>query len=147
MARLGPRDPAVTSKIMAHVRHKDSQAELALRRAVHARGGRYRLHPRDVYGRPDMVNKRRHVAVFVDGDMWHGNPAEPARRGRRDFADLFPTRTQWWVDKIERNTRRDQLVTAELSRQGYTVIRIWESAIKTQLGEAAERVTAALKGR
>ena len=71
-----PQDPAVTSLIMSRVRSKNTKPELALRRAVHARGGRYRLHPTDVPGRPDMVVRSRKVAVFVDGDRWHGNPAE-----------------------------------------------------------------------
>lgn len=146
MARLGPRDPAVTSAMMAKVRSKDTKAELALRRALHAAGVRYRLHARDLTGCPDLVNRSRKVAVFVDGDMWHGNPAEPARRGRNSFAELFPTRTDWWVAKIERNKARDVHVTAALTDAGYTVIRVWERDVLTDPDAAAAPVFKALRG-
>src|ERR1022692_2250102 len=119
--RLGPRDPELTSRMMAAVRNKDSRAELALRRALHARGMRYRLHARDVIGNPDLVIRSRRLAVFVDGDMWHGN--EHRRRGLASLADLFPTRTDWWVTKIERNMQRDQEVNAQLGADGWTIVR------------------------
>jgi DNA mismatch endonuclease (patch repair protein) len=147
MSRTGPRDPAVTSRIMSRVRSKDSKAELALRRALHAQGIRYRLHARDLAGRPDVVNRTRRVAVFVDGDMWHGNPAEPTRRGRCSFAELFPSRTEWWVHKIERNIARDREVTATLTKQGYTVIRLWESDVLADPTRAAARVAEAFRSR
>lgn len=131
--------------MMAAVRSKDSKAELALRRALHARGLRYRLHARDVTGHPDLVIRSRRLAVFVDGDMWHGN--EHRRRGLANVADLFPTRTEWWVAKIERNIRRDQQVNAELTAQGWAVVRIWESDILRDPQQAADKVLAALNRR
>lgn len=73
LARI-PRDPDVTSHIMRAVRSKNTKPEMVLRRAVHARGGRFRLHAADVPGRPDMVVRSRKIAIFVDGDLWHGNP-------------------------------------------------------------------------
>ncbi len=124
--------------MMARVRSKDSKAELALRRALHARGFRYRLHGKDVMGRPDIVNRSRRLAVFVDGDMWHGN--EHHRRGLASLADLFPTRTEWWVAKIEKNMRRDREVTSTLREQGWTVIRLWESDVLADPAAAAQRV-------
>ncbi len=133
-----PRDPAVTSRIMARVRSKDSKAELALRRALHARGFRYRLHGKNVLGRPDIVNRSRRLAIFVDGDMWHGN--EHHRRGLASLAELFPSRTEWWVAKIEANMRRDREVTTTLREQGWTVIRLWESDVLADPTAAAQRV-------
>lgn len=141
--RLGPRDSAITSRMMAAVRNKDSKAELTLRRALHARGLRYRLHAPDVIGRPDLVIRSRRLAVFVDGDMWHGN--EYKRRGLSCLADLFPTRTEWWVDKIERNMRRDQQVNEQLAAVGWTVVRIWESEVLEDPGRAADRVLEVLR--
>ncbi len=146
IARLGPRDPALTSAMMSKVRSKNTKAELALRRVLHAAGVRYRLHAKDVFGCPDLVNRTRRVAVFVDGDMWHGNPAEPGRRGRSSFAELFPTRTDWWVAKIERNKTRDQLVTTALTDAGYTVIRLWERDVLDDPAAAARPVLTALRG-
>ena len=116
----------MTSRMMARVRNKDSRAELALRRALHAAGVRYRLHASDLLGRPDLVIRSRRLAVFVDGDLWHGNPDEVRRRGRASLAELFPTRTEWWVTKIERTVQRDREVTSALRAQGWTVLRLWE---------------------
>jgi DNA mismatch endonuclease, patch repair protein len=138
--RLGPRDAAVTSRMMAAVRNKDSKAELCLRRALHAAGFRYRLHAGDVPGRPDIVIRSRHLAVFVDGDMWHGNPEEVRRRGRKNLADLFPSRSEWWVAKIERNIARDREVTERLRREGWTVVRLWEHDVLADPDGAARIV-------
>ena len=139
------RDPVVTSRIMSRVRSKDTRPELALRRAVHAKGGRFRLHPGDVPGRPDMVVRGRKVAVFVDGDLWHGNPAEWHRRGRATLADLFPTRTEWWVSKIERNVQRDRDVDRQLRERGWRVLRLWASDVLADPNLAADQVLALLR--
>ena len=138
------RDPAVTSRIMAKVRSRDTKPELALRRAIHARGARYRLHARDVPGTPDLVVRSKKVAVFVDGDLWHGNPAEWQRRGRPTLASLFPNRTEFWVGKIERNMARDIEVNAILDAQGWRVIRFWASDVLSDPARAASAVVDAL---
>lgn len=137
------RDPQVTSRIMSRVRDRDSRAELALRRALHRQGVRYRLQARDVVGRPDLVIRRLKVAVFVDGDMWHGN--EHRRRGLARIEDLFPTNTDWWAAKIRSNIERDQRVTQELESAGWTVVRIWESTIHADPEAAATRVRTAVE--
>jgi len=126
--------------MMAAVRSKDSEAELRLRRALHAAGLRYRLHAPDVLGRPDIVIRTRRLAVFVDGDMWHGNPEELKRRGRNSLADLFPSRTDWWVAKIERNMARDLEVTEQLQNEGWTVVRLWEHDVLADPEGAARKV-------
>jgi DNA mismatch endonuclease, patch repair protein len=128
---------------MAAVRSKHSKAELALRRELHARGLRYRLHAQDVTGHPDIVIRSKRLAVFVDGDMWHGN--EHRRRGLSSLADLFPTRTEWWVEKIERNMRRDEEVNERLASAGWTVIRIWESEVLKDPRKAADCVMDGLR--
>lgn len=131
---------------MSKVRSRDSKAEMALRRALHARGVRYRLHARNVPGCPDLVWQGRRVAVFVDGDLWHGNPEEWQRRGRKSLAELFPTRTEWWVAKIERTVRRDAAVTAALQEQGWVVLRLWEHDVLQDPEGAADRVLQVLAG-
>ena len=133
--------------MMAKVRNKDSRAELALRRALHAAGLRYRLHAPDVLGRPDLVIRSRRLAVFVDGDLWHGNPDEVRRRGRTSLADLFPTRTEWWVAKIERTAQRDREVTAALREQGWTVLRVWEHDVLRDPDGCARSVLDAIDHR
>lgn len=128
--------------MMAAVRNKDSKAELALRRALHARGVRYRLHAKDVPGRPDIVFRSRRIAVFVDGDYWHGNAWR--LRGLPSLEEMFPTNRDFWVAKIERNMARDREVNQELAARGWTVVRIWESDVLANPDEAAGRVVEAM---
>ncbi len=141
---MAARDQATTSRMMAAVRNKDSKAELALRRALHARGLRYRLHASDVLGRPDIVIRKYRLAVFVDGDMWHGNPAAWTARGLSTMEAMFPTRTGWWVAKIRQTQARDSVVNVSLADIGWTVVRLWESAILADVGAAADRVASSL---
>ncbi len=124
--------------MMAAVRHKDSKAELALRRALHARGVRYRLHAKDVLGRPDLVIRKYRLAIFVDGDFWHGNAWR--LRGLQRLEDLFPTNTEFWAAKIRRNMARDAEVTKVLENDGWTVVRVWESDVQADLGGTAAHV-------
>lgn len=141
------RDPAITSHIMSRVRSRDTRPELALRRAVHARGGRYRVHATDIPGRPDLLVRSRKVAVFVDGDLWHGNPAEWRRRRRDSLAAMFPTNTEWWVSKIERNVARDRDVDQQLRELGWRVLRLWASDVLADPDHAADQVMTLLAQR
>lgn len=99
-------------------------AELTLRQAVWRLGLRYRIHVRTVLGRPDIVFPRAYVCVFCDGDFWHGRDwkrlEERLHRGaNRDY----------WVRKIARNRQRDAEVTRSLRRDGWMVLRYWETDI------------------
>jgi DNA mismatch endonuclease, patch repair protein len=71
-----PRDPAITSAAMRRVRSSNTSPEMMLRRELHARGLRYRLQGKDLPGKPDLVFRSARVAVFVDGDFWHGHSWE-----------------------------------------------------------------------
>lgn len=125
---------------MAAVRYKNSRAEMVLRRSLHAAGVRYRLHVSDIVGRPDVSIRKYKIAIFVDGDFWHGN----AWRTRRlkALSDLFPNRGAWWTAKIRRNMERDSHVTSQLIAAGWTVLRIWESDL---LSSPQQSVTLAVK--
>ncbi len=129
---------------MAAVKHKDSRAELALRRELHARGVRYRLHARDVLGCPDIVVRKRGVAVFVDGDFWHGNAH--VRRGLDSLEDLFPSNKEFWVPKIHRTMERDREVTVELEAAGWNVVRLWEQDVLEDPVVAADAVEPLMRG-
>ena len=126
---------------MAAVRGRDTRPEIALRRALHARGLRYRVHPRDVIGRPDLANRSRRVAVFVDGDFWHANPAEWERRGFDSMEAQFPaSKRAAWVAKLSRNIERDAEVNAALGAEGWRVIRVWESEVRADPDAVADRI-------
>jgi DNA mismatch endonuclease (patch repair protein) len=112
--------------------------EVALRRALHAAGLRFRLHPSIAKGcTPDLVLPRHRVAVFVDGCFWHGCP----QHGRRTpwtgpNADL-------WAQKMERNRQRDERSTRLAQDAGWTVVRAWEHEITGDVGAVVDTVRAA----
>lgn len=139
------RDPRTTSRIMARVPAKNTRPELLVRKRLWAMGYRYRVHPRDITGRPDIVFTRLRVAIFIDGDFWHGNPEEWKRRGFKRFEDMFPSRTEWWVTKIRRNIERDREVDQKLQSEGWFVIRCWESSIYQDCDEVMGRIARALE--
>lgn len=113
------------SRMMSGIRGKDTRPELLLRRALHARGFRYRLHPKTMRGRPDMVLTKHRVAVFVHGCFWHRH------EGCR-FASTPATRPEFWAAKFTANIRRDQKVVATLSAEGWRIAIVWECALKKQ---------------
>ncbi|HZK91074.1 MAG TPA: very short patch repair endonuclease [Stellaceae bacterium] len=111
------------SRIMRAVRSKDTAPEMLVRRLLHSMGYRYRLHAPDVPGRPDIVNKRRRIAIFVHGCFWHGHEC---RRGAR----LPKENAMYWSDKIARNRRRDASVIDALFQRKWLTLVIWECEIR-----------------
>lgn len=124
MTQARARDARTTSRIMRAVRNRNSTAELAIRRRLWANGIRYRLNVK-LPGKPDLVFPGKRVAVFIDGDLWHGNSWRV--RGLPSLEAQFPNRTEWWVAKIRRNMKRDCEVNERLAAAGWTVLRFWES--------------------
>ena len=137
------RDTATTSRIMGRVKRRDTSPELILRRALHRMGLRYRVDSKTIYGRPDISIMKYKLAVFVDGDFWHGN--EHNIRQLSKLEDLFPTNAGFWCCKILGNIDRDRQVNQKLSQEGWTVIRIWASTILRSPNDAAESVYRALE--
>jgi len=127
---------------MAAVKRADTKPELALRRALHRGGVRFRLQANDVFGHPDLVVRKFKIAVFVDGDMWHGH--EHVRRGLPSLEALFPTNTRFWCEKIRQNVERDREVNERLRSDGWTVIRLWATDVLADPDAAARIVVEAL---
>ena len=128
------------------MRSRDTGPELALRRALHALGLRYRVAPKTVEGRPDLAFTRRRVAVFVDGDFWHGNAWRVRGRESDDAVMEAWRRRDFWKAKIERNVARDRAVDEALASQGWRVLRFWESELSGALDECVVSVVAAVDG-
>ena len=129
---------------MRRVRDRDTAPELAFRRALYARGLRYRVHASDLPGKPDVVFARKRLAIFVDGDFWHGGQWET--RGLRRLEQQF-ARTEsrdYWLRKIRRTMQRDAAATARLQALGWTVLRFWESDIRNALDACVEMTVGAL---
>lgn len=136
------QSPDLTRRVMQSNRSTDTKPELLLRRELHRRGIRYRLHARDVAGKPDLVVRKLRLAVFVDGDFWHGNRWR--LRGLTRIEEDFHRNRDWWVAKIRRNVDRDREVDQRLAREGWTVLRVWESDVLANVAAAADRVQGAI---
>lgn len=118
-----------------------TQPELALRAALHRAGFRFRLHPRIAKGcTPDLVLPRHRLAVFVDGCFWHGCP----QHGRK--APWTGPNAELWAQKMTRNAERDARSTKLAQDVGWTVVRIWEHEVRTDVDAAVGRVRAACLG-
>ena len=125
------------SRNMAAIRSTNTKPELALRSALRAAGlNGYRLHRKDLPGRPDIAFIRWKVAVFVDGVFWHGHP---------DHWNPEKAASDYWREKIARNIQRDRETDTKLNDLGWTVVRIWDQDIRTDLRGCAERVLVALR--
>jgi DNA mismatch endonuclease, patch repair protein len=114
--------PEQRHRNMSRIRGKDTKPEVLLRRGLHAAGLRYRLHARDLPGRPDIVLPRHRAAVLVHGCFWHGHDCP--------LFKLPATRPQFWAAKIAANCSRDQRVVEELTKQGWRVLTVWECSLK-----------------
>ena len=129
MRKAAISDPEITPerrRLMARVRQRDTKPELAVRRAAHAMGYRFRLHRRDLPGRPDLVFPRWRVAVFVHGCFWHlhqGCPKATVPKARRD----------WWLDKLQGNRARDARAESALRALGWQVAVIWECETRSDV--------------
>ena len=106
---------------MAAIRPKDTTPELIVRRLVHRLGYRYRLHRKDLPGKPDLVFGPRRKVIFVHGCFWHLHPAKSCLDGRQPKSN-----TSYWSPKLRRNAERDQEHLKTLRRLGWRVLVIWE---------------------
>jgi DNA mismatch endonuclease (patch repair protein) len=111
---------AERSRLMARIRGKDTKPEMVVRRYLHAAGLRFRLHRRELPGRPDIVFPGRRAVVFVHGCFWHGCPA--CIDGQR----RVKSNTQYWIDKVLYNQERDTRNRETLQALGWKVIVVWE---------------------
>lgn len=122
---------------LAGRRRESTAPEVVLRKAVHALGGRFRLHPHIAKGcTPDFVLPRRRIAVFVDGCFWHGCPAH----GRK--TPWTGPNASLWEDKMRRNAERDQRSTELAEEHGWHVVRVWECSVRADPTAVATRILA-----
>jgi DNA mismatch endonuclease, patch repair protein len=131
---------------MSAIRSRDNKTELALRRAIHALGLRYRLHSNAVMGRPDLIFPRARVAVFVDGDFWHARKLR--EQGPKAVSESIRTPSQaYWLSKFTRRVERDDEVNEELRADGWLVLRYWESDIKKSVEVTALAIAKRVRSR
>ena len=115
--------PERRSWLMSRVGGKNTTPEVRVRKAAYALGLRFRLHRKDLPGKPDLVFPKRRIALFVHGCFWHRHP------GCRKASNPG-TRPDYWGEKFSANTARDSRVAAELEASGWQVVVIWECETK-----------------
>jgi DNA mismatch endonuclease (patch repair protein) len=114
------------SNILSKIKSTNSKAEVKLRKAIWNYGLRYRLNIKQLPGKPDIVLRKYKLAIFVDGDFWHGYNWHLRK-------PKVKTNRKYWVPKIERNMQRDKEVNTLLHSEGWKVLRFWEHQIHNDL--------------
>jgi len=116
-------DKATRSHNMSRIRSKDTKPEMIVRRYLHQHGFRYRLHVKDLPGKPDLVLPKYKTVIFINGCFWHGH--EDCK-----FFILPKTRSEWWATKINKNISNDARALSKLSEDGWKIIVVWECELK-----------------
>lgn len=129
--------PSARSYCMSRVKSRDTAPEVKLRSQLHRLGFRFRKHVRQLPGSPDLVLVRQRVAVFIDGNFWHGYRFDQWRH----------TLSSFWQVKIEKNRRRDASNFRRLRRRGWKVLRIWQHQIDRDLDVCTQKIIAASRRR
>jgi DNA mismatch endonuclease (patch repair protein) len=109
---------------MSRIRGKNTKPEILVRSALHAMGYRFRLHPRALPGRPDIVLPKYRTALFVHGCFWHRHGCQ--------FSYTPKSRVKFWQRKFSRNVERDLQVRTELKSLGWRVVTLWECQVKSR---------------
>ena len=122
-------------KNMQNIRSTGTAPERAVMVALKQRKIYFAAYVQDIVGKPDIVFRRKKVAVFIDSDFWHGHPKRL----------IIPkSNPEYWIPKLERNRKRDKLVNKELRKQGWKVIRLWEYDIKHNFDKSLESILSAI---
>jgi DNA mismatch endonuclease Vsr len=120
-------------KNMQAVKATGSKIEIALAKILFARGHRYRKNDKTVFGKPDLTFKKLKIAIFVDGEFWHGKDWEKRKFDHKSNIDF-------WYNKIQRNIDRDKEVNNFLSENGWVVIRFWGKEIQKELVTCVKKI-------
>jgi DNA mismatch endonuclease, patch repair protein len=121
--------PAQRQLNMSRIRSRDTQPELLIRRGLHAHGFRFRLHKRQLPGRPDLVLARYRTVVFVNGCFWHSHGCHISR--------MPETRREYWQPKLDRTMQRDRDAIRALQSAGWRIVLVWECALRGRTRLAA----------
>lgn len=126
------------SKHMRKIKGRDTKPEIKFRKALWAKGFRYRVNVKNLIGKPDILFRKYKTVIFIDGEFWHGFNWEKKR-------EKIKSNRSFWIPKIERNMQRDQEVNLALEEMGYKVFRFWEHQLKKEFETCFLKVTEYLK--
>ena len=127
-------------KNMQAVKAKDTKIEIALAKVLFARGHRYRKNDKSIFGKPDLAFKKLKIAIFIDGEFWHGKDWKIRKHDHK-------TNQEFWHKKIERNIERDKEVNDELTRQNWLVLRLWGEEVEKDLQKCVLKIEEAIDNR
>jgi DNA mismatch endonuclease, patch repair protein len=116
-------DKATRSYNMSRIKGKDTKPEMLVRKFLHAHGYRYRLHVKNLPGKPDIVLPKYKTVIFVNGCFWHGH------EGCKYYV-VPKTKTEWWLNKINGNISNDHKAEQALKQLGWNIITLWECELK-----------------
>jgi DNA mismatch endonuclease, patch repair protein len=124
---------------MSRIRSKNTKPEMLVRQFLHKNGFRYRLHVKDLPGKPDIVLPKYKTVIFIHGCFWHGH------EGCRYFV-VPKTRTEWWLNKIKGNYDNDSKAENALKSLGWKIIKVWECELKpTTIHDALNNLLTKIK--
>lgn len=115
-----------------------TKPEILFAKALFALGYRYRKNNKNVFGKPDLTFKKLKLAIFIDGEFWHGKDWETRKHA-------IKSNIKFWHSKIERNIERDKEVNAKLLEQGWTVLRFWDKEVMKELERCIEEIEDVIK--
>ena len=139
MFQMDVHSPSQRSKNMSAIKASGTKAELHLAKALWSHGHRYRKNDKTVFGKPDFTFKKIKLAIFVDGEFFHGKDFETKKKPA--------TNAEFWEKKITRNIQRDIKVNEHLKQQGWTVLRFWSTEIRKNLPEVIKAIEDAINAK
>ena len=119
------------SEIMSKIRSKNTKAEILVFRELRRRGIYFQKHYNRALGKPDIALPRKKIAIFIDGDFWHGYRFSKMK-------DRLPKK--YWQQKIENNIKRDRRNQAKLKRDGWKVLRVWEHEVIKKFNKTLDKI-------
>ena len=118
---------------MSHIRSNNTSIEVSLRKALWHEGIRYRKNLKTLPGSPDIAITKYKIAVFCDGEFWHGKNWDTKK-------NVIKTNSDFWIAKIERNIKRDNKNERELEKMGWVVLRYWGKEIDKELADCVKEI-------
>lgn len=125
----------IRSYNMSRIRSKNTKPEVLIRKYLHGKGFRFRINVKNLPGKPDIVLSKYKTVIFINGCFWHGHE-------NCKYFVIPKTRTEWWLEKINRNKENDEKALTALRLKGWRIINVWECELKnTQVfSERAEKL-------
>jgi len=128
--------PEKRSWVMSRIRGTNTKIDLKMKKILSQQHHKFQMYPK-MYGNPDFIIKRKKIAIFCDGDFWHGYKYLEKKKLKKKF----------WRDKIEENMRRDRRVSSKLRRDGWSVLRLWEHDVEKRPDACRKRIARKINER